>query len=125
MILRPHDVKGFQVVGEAYIHGLEDAVGVLGPLPAPWRAIIRGDALGRPLHRYLDLTTGEQTAEDPRLDILPPEWERTARERRPDDPALYEVFKNRVTGEIINSDPRLSPDALRLRGVELETFPLI
>jgi len=25
----------FQVVGEAYVHGLEDATGVCGPLPSP------------------------------------------------------------------------------------------
>ncbi len=125
MILRPVDFGKFQVVGEAYIHGLEDAIGVLGPLPAHWKAIIMEDTLGRPLHRYMNLTTFEQTAEDPRLNVLPPEWERMAYERSPDDPALFEVFKNNVTGETINSDPRLSPEALRVRGVKLETFQLI
>lgn len=98
---------------------------ILGPLPSHWNAIIRGDALGRPLHRYLDLTTYEQTAEDPRLGALPPEWERVPYERSPDDPALFEVFKNRVTGETINSDPRLSSDALRERGLKLQTFQLV
>jgi hypothetical protein len=125
MILRPIDCEKFLVVGEAYIHGLEDAIGVLGPLPTHWKAFIRGDSLGRPLHRYVNLTTWEETAEDPRLDVLPPEWERIAYERSPDDPALFEVFKNSVTGETINSDPRLSPEALRARGVKLETFQLI
>jgi hypothetical protein len=84
-----------------------------------------GDSLGRRLHRYLNLTTCEQTAEDPRLDVLPPEWERMAYERSPDDPALFEVFKNNVTGETVNSDPRLSPEALRVREVKLEKFQLI
>jgi len=126
MILRPVPFEKFQVVGEAYIHGLEDAIGVLGPLPADWKAIIRGDdTLGRPLHRYLNPTRWEETVEDPRLDRLPPEWERIEYERSPDDPALFEVFKNCVTGETINSDPRLSPEALRMRGVKLETFQLI
>jgi hypothetical protein len=125
MILRPVDSEKFQVVGEAYIHGLEDAIGVLGPLPTGWKVIIVGDTLGRPLHRYLNRDKWEYTAEDPRLDRLPPEWERIEYERSPDDPALFEMFKNCVTGETINSDPRLSPEALRVRGVRLETFQLI
>jgi hypothetical protein len=125
MILRPVDFESFQIIGEAYVHGLEDAIGILGPLPSHWKAIIMGDTLGRPLHRYLNLTTGEETAEDPRLSVLPPEWERIAYERSPDDPALFEVFKNNVTGETINSDPRLFPGPLRLRGVNLKTFQLI
>lgn len=125
MILRPVDLGKFQVVGEAYIHGLGDAIGVLGPLPADWKVIIRGDSLGRTMQRFVNLRTGEETVEDPRLDVLPLEWERMAYERSPDDPALFEIFKNTVTGETINSDPRLSPDALRGRGVRLETFQLI
>ena len=126
MILRPVGVGKFQVVGEAYIHGLADAIGVLGPLPSCWNAIIIGDdKLGRPLQRFLNLQTGQYTAEDPRLDILPSEWERVAYDRTPDDPALFEVFKNRVTGEMMKSDPRLSPEALLARGVTLETFQLI
>ena len=125
MILRPVESGKFQVVGEAYIHGLGDAVGVLGPLPSDWRAIIRGDTLGRRLYRYLNLTTYEETTEDPRLDPLPPEWERMAHKPSPDDAALFEVFKNRITGETVNSDPRLFPEALRVRGAKLETFQLI
>ena len=124
MILRLGDSGQFQVVGEAYVRGLEDAVGVLGPLPTNWRAIIKGDAVGRPLHRYLNLRTFEQTAEDPRLSPLPPEWERVAYERSSFDPAIFEVFSNSVTGETITSDPRLSPEVLQLRGVKLETFHL-
>src|SRR5437764_4468561 len=92
MILRSGDSGKFQVVSEAYVHGLEDAVGILGPLPRNWRAIIRVDAVGRPLHRYLNLKTFEQTAEDPRLGPLPSEWDRVAYERSPDHPAFFEVF---------------------------------
>ena len=74
---------------------------------------------------YMNLQTGKQTLEDPRLDLLPPEWMRMTYERTPDDPAYFARFRNNATGEVINSDPRLSPEALRARGVELETFSLI
>jgi hypothetical protein len=124
MILRPGDSGQFQVIGEAYVHGLEDAVGILGPLPRNWRVVISGDAFGRPLHRYLNLRTFKQTAEDPRLGPLPSEWKRVAYERSSDDPAFFEVFSSSATGETITSDPRLSPEALKLRGVKLETFQL-
>jgi hypothetical protein len=60
----------------------------------------------------VDLTTYEETVEDPRLEALQSEWERTTYERSPDDPAVFGMFKNRVAGEIIDSDARLSPEAL-------------
>ena len=125
MILRPVESGNFQVVGEAYIHGLEDDIAVHGALPAQWKVIITADSLGRALHRYVNLMTYELTAEDPRLGVLPPEWERVPYERSADDPALFEVFKNSITGETLHSDPRLSPEALRARGVNLETLQLI
>ena len=123
-ILRPNSLGAFQVVGEAYVHGLEDAIGLLGPLPSHWRAIMKGDAVGRPIHCYLNLTTNEETIEDPRLDVLPSEWERKAYERSPDDPAYFTLFENTITGETVTSDPRLFPEALQKRGVELKTFQL-
>lgn len=124
MILR-QDISGrFRVVGECYVHGLEDTTSILGPLPRQWTGIVRGDALGRQLYRYLNLWTFQDTPEDPRLDPLPSEWERVAYKRSPDDPAIFERFRNVVTGETINSDPRLSPMALEARGVNLKTFQL-
>ena len=73
----------------------------------------------------MNLATGKQTLEDPRLDELSPEWERITYKRTPDDPAYFATFKNNVTGETLNSDPRLSAEALHARGVKLETFSLI
>ena len=73
----------------------------------------------------MNLATGEQTLEDPRLEAMPLEWERMTYERTPDDPAYFAAFRNKVTDETINSDPRLSPEALQARGVALETFSLI
>jgi hypothetical protein len=49
IVLRSVDSGQFQIVGEAYVHGLEDAIGILGTLPSNWRVIIEGDAVGRPL----------------------------------------------------------------------------
>ena len=51
MILRPVESTKYKVLGEAYVHGLEDSNGLLGPLPTHWRVIICGDKVhGRPMY---------------------------------------------------------------------------
>jgi hypothetical protein len=112
-------------VGECYLHGLADAVGFLGPLPDHWKTIIKGDAVGRPTQRFINLKNGEEILDDPRLGPLPWNWERATYERRADDPDIFERFRNLETGELVNYDPRLSPKALEARGVELQSFKLI
>jgi hypothetical protein len=124
MVLRPTSSGTFQVVGECYVYGLSDAVCFLGPLPTHWKAIMKGDALGRPFQLFMNMTTGQETMDDPRLP-LPPNWEQTTYERLPEDPALFQKFRNVITGEVINYDPRLTPEALEVRGVELQTFKLV
>ena len=63
--------------------------------------------------------------DDPRLESLPGNWERAMYERHADDPAILERFKNSETGEIVNYDPRLSPQALEARCVELQLIKLV
>lgn len=123
--LRPTSSGSFKVVGECYVHGFEDAKAILGPLPSHIRSIIKGDAHGSPTQRFVDVQSGAETLEDPRLDPLLPNWVRAPYERVPGDPAIFEKFRNLETGEMIDYDPRLSPDALEAWGVELEKFRLI
>jgi hypothetical protein len=113
------------VVGEAYVHGLSAGVGILGPLSPRWEAILKGDALGRPTPRFLDVRTGSETLEDPRLGDLPPHWERAPYLRASDDADVLERFRNVETGQVLNYDPRLAPEALASRGVELQSFRLV
>jgi hypothetical protein len=87
--------------------------------------IIKGDAHGSPTARFVDRWSNTETLEDPRLDSLPPKWVRAPYERLPGDPAIFEKFKNMETDEIINYDPRMSLDALKARGIELEMFKLV
>jgi hypothetical protein len=125
IILRAVNPGRFQVVSEAYIHGLEDAKGILGPLPPGWRVIYTVDALGRQLHRYIDVWTKRETADDPRLHILPSEWHRVAHERSADDAGFLEMFRNHITGEMINFDPRLTAKSLTSQGVSMSTLRLV
>lgn len=107
------------------MHGLSDAVGILGPLPDHWKTIIKGDALGRPTQCFVRPSDHEETLDDPRLEPLPMNWARATYERLADDPAIFERFKNLETDELVNYDPRFSPEMLEARGVKLEPFRLV
>ncbi|KAL3418721.1 heterokaryon incompatibility protein [Phlyctema vagabunda] len=125
MVLRRASSNSFQVIGECYIHGLSNSVGVLGQLPDDWKTIIKGDALGRPTQMFANLRSDEETLEDPRLEPLPQSWKRATYDRRADNPAIFERFGNLKTGELANHDPRLSPKALKARGVNIQLFRLV
>ncbi|CAM1507511.1 Fc.00g071520.m01.CDS01 [Cosmosporella sp. VM-42] len=125
IVLRQTSLGSFKVIGECYVHGLEDAIGLLGPLEPPWKGVIKGDADGRLSQGFLNLATGEEMVDDPRLGPSHPVWERAAYKRRDDDPAIFQRFKNLETGEVINYDPRMSPESLQARGIKLEKIRLI
>lgn len=124
MILRPTTDGLFQVVGESYLHGMTNGEALVGPLPYPWKLKIR-KVSGRKEPLYSNPDTGTQTSEDPRLGDLPLDWEKVERERTRDDPVIFAPYRNKRTGEEINSDPRLLPEALLARGVNLEKFRLV
>ncbi len=125
IVLRTGPEGTYNVVGEAFVYGLNDATALLGPLPDGWRVQAFTDASGFTYdHRYVHLETNRIQDEDPRLKRST-EWEMVRRHRTNRDPELFQCFRNNLTGEEMNSDPRLLPEALRERGVELECFRLL
>ena len=125
ILLREGSLGRFQVVGDCYIHGLMDAESVLGPLIDFWKLQFGYDAGGCFVPHFFNHSTKETTVEDPRLGLLPPEWRRLPPVRTRDDPYTFARYHNDATGEVMNSDPRLLPEALRARGVRLSKFQLI
>ncbi|KAF2720235.1 HET-domain-containing protein [Polychaeton citri CBS 116435] len=125
MILRPHLPGGFQVVGSTYVHGVMNGESLLGPLPCDWEAQVLTEGPRLYTYVYYDTSTGEVTREDPRLESLPPEWERFEAVRTSTDPLHYGRYRRKDTGEVTNGDPRLLPEQLRQRGVQLDMFPLV
>lgn len=128
MMIRPAvsiDPNAFQIVGECFMHGIMDADSILGPLGPQWqpRTIRNREAIGVTI--YYNRNTKETTTEDPRLGEYPPGWVKVEKERTPDDPIQYAPHRNMITGEEINSDPRLAPELLTARGIKLHTFNLI
>ena len=128
ILLRPVSTlinSGFTVIGECYIHGLDDGVTLLGPLPSDWRILLGKGTCGyAAVPSYKNLRTNEVAEDDPRLAALPGEWTKICREREPDDPALFQTHKNCHTGEEMNCDPRLMSSELRRQGVKLQMFNL-
>ena len=125
MILREVSPSRFSVIGHCYIYGLQDGEGILGPLPSHWKVVFMMDTLGRLEARFLNTSTNEKTTLDPRLGPLAEPWEELKAVRTRDDPTIFARFRNKQTGEVMNSDPRMLPDALRARGVPLKTFRLV
>ncbi|KAM0441256.1 hypothetical protein ACHAPT_000563 [Fusarium lateritium] len=126
MLLRPQPEGRYKVVGECYMHGLSDGGALLGSLADPRAVIIFQGPHGLwDVWGVLNRESKVWTAEDPRLPPFSDEWEWSEIERTRNDPAVCRFFRNKVTGEVINSDPRLTPEALKERGVKLEEIVLI
>ncbi|OCK81163.1 HET-domain-containing protein [Lepidopterella palustris CBS 459.81] len=130
LVLRPLNGSDghFQLIGDSFIHGLSDGIGILGPFPKPW--IAQGFEYPeidlRCTFKFFNAETGEVTPEDPRLESQT-EWERIdletlGRRHVADDPVILDFFRNKSTGEIMDSDPRMLPEALEKRGVKLRKF---
>jgi hypothetical protein len=130
MLLRPisETPRKYRVLGRCYMHGIMDAEALLGSLPMPWevglfnplRSVTRTRWMFRKSSR-----PGHHRRQDPRLGPLPQDWELI--EMKDEMRLSWEVqhYRNRITGEVINSDPRMLPEALEARGVRLETICLI
>jgi len=106
----------FNVVGTAYVDGLMYGDALLGPLPQGISLVLAEGYDG-----YYNHNMREVSREDPRLGPLPPEWQRVAH----DKDSSYTMFYRVDGGHETTSDPRLSVDALRQRGLPLETFLLL
>ena len=123
LILRPNDAQTYKVVGECYIDGFMEGEALLGGMPTNWQRVER---YFPDLDFYYDTFTSVQTGvvqiEDPRLGPLPAGW-RIADHRKKHAYNLFSNVKLGVTGTW--TDPRLSPEALRARGVKLQEIRLV
>lgn len=116
----------YEVVSDCYMYGIMDGESLLGPLPSPYKVRYNtnpGASFYVPT--YLNTETNTISSQDPRLGSLPQDWESINLEKTADDPDDFAPHRNNVTGEVINSDPRLLREALEARGVKLQTFMLI
>ncbi|KAL2037547.1 hypothetical protein N7G274_009659 [Stereocaulon virgatum] len=121
MLLRATYDGSHEVVGGTYVQGLMQSEALLGPIGEQWVIKVYNTNQGYLCQNFQDLETGQITAHDPRLGPLPNGWEFEY-----DQDAEFDLwFKDTHTGNITVRDPRLSSDALKKRGVELQTFTLV
>ncbi|KAL9117858.1 MAG: hypothetical protein Q9187_005601 [Circinaria calcarea] len=121
ILLRSIGNGQYHVVGESYVQGLMRTEGFLGRLPNPWQSIWRLDGKGGARLAFNHLRTEEITKNDPRLGPPPSGW----RTMSHDQELYYDFWVNVDTGERTWSDPRMSAEALKGRGVNLRTFALV
>ncbi len=101
---------------------------LLGPLSKTHSLQMTQWPFGAVDYIFTDLRSQSRSTsilDDPGLPPLPDGWENPngAMELQASDiPPL--MSRNRITGEEVNSDPRLLPTALEARGVSLKTFDL-
>jgi hypothetical protein len=114
----------YHYMGPLYVHGLMEGQAFLGSLPPPWKLIVNMDEIGSSFS-FLNCETDEITQQDPRLDVLPQEWQEVEGDADSRGTFYTQHYKNHITGEIINSDPRLFPESLEARGIHLETITLV
>ncbi|KAM0799809.1 heterokaryon incompatibility protein-domain-containing protein [Usnea florida] len=123
LVFRKNKFGNYTVVGECYLDGIMEGAGLLGKLPSNWQRVDRYDP---DLKNYYDAFINRDTdivqIEDPRLGPLPPGW------RIADhiDKHMVNWYTNEAAG-IFDSDfdPRMSPEALRARGIDLQEYRLV
>jgi len=125
-ILRPtHHPGTFQVVGEAYCDGFMSGEALLGSLPNGFEAAHKFIEEEKVYYwGFLNSETGIIQGEDPRLSqiSLPTGWKVKNHELK--------WWQNWVVNDISGEDkgygdPRLLPESLRERGVEIQRFDLV
>ena len=123
LVFRANEVGKYTVVGECYLDGFMDGAGLLGMLPKPWQRVTRYNLDLKDEHvAFIDRDTGTVQVEDPRLGPPPPGW-RIADHRYKH---VYNTYTNEAAGVFESDfDPRMTPEALKARGIDLQEYRLV
>lgn len=123
IILRPQADSTYQVVSTAYIPRLCDCNGLLGSLEAHWRITSSPDESGGAIPLFYNTENEETFFEHPHLGSLPDGW--VYCEEYKGSGTHNAVFIHEESGMKTWKDPRLSPEALKARGVPVKTLRII
>ena len=122
LVLRPNGAWGHKVVGECYIDGFMDGVAYLGSLPDKWQKVRRDfQEYSGQFISFFDYESGGFQIEDPRLGPLPAGWSVGSHEQE----SAQNLYMNDETREETWDDPRMTPEALAARGLDLDEYSLI
>ncbi|KAL8846121.1 MAG: hypothetical protein Q9221_008767 [Calogaya cf. arnoldii] len=123
LVLRSDNNLSHQVVGACYIDSLMTGEALLGELPRNWSLVSKYFPEHNSGHYILlEGDTGKTHVQDPRLGPLPAGWRIQNHEKE----KAVSRYVNDISGEDAGyRDPRLEPDALRARGVDIQEFRLV
>jgi len=128
LVLRSKGEGKYSVVGECYCHGIMDGSALLGPLPAGFEFVRNFVQEEKGYFRaFIDRRSGKVQGEDPRLAgyPLPTRW----RIETFHEGATINFVQDNDDGtekeRVADFDPRMTPDELRKRGVNVVKFDLI
>ncbi|KAL8656073.1 MAG: hypothetical protein Q9226_002793, partial [Calogaya cf. arnoldii] len=122
LVIRQYPNGSYAIIGECYLHGMMEGQALLGPLSSKWKPVlIYAEGIDEHRFGFVNRETGEQKLEDLRLGQLPSGWRLNDPDSKPDG---RNWFINDETGEQFpwSSDPRMTPEALKARGVSLQDF---
>jgi len=105
-----------------------DGEAILGELKSAWRIEIEKEETRKTwTPRYFSTETALECYSDPRLIDIPftQGWEPLKGVNTNDDPIICTNFRHRESGEVINYDPRLTPEALKSRGISIKSLTII
>lgn len=132
IVLQPceDDQDGYRVIGNAFATHIMDAEPLLGQLPLDFESVrVLKEPNGYYLPAFRNKTDGSITYQDPPLPPLSPEWETLSGSSLTepfniDSPLAY---RNDLTQEVLDylRDPRMTANALKERGIDIETFKLV
>lgn len=122
LVIRQNPNGNHTIMGECYLHGMMEGQALMGPLSDEWKPVlIYAGGIDDHKHGYVNRETGEERFEDPRLGQLPLGWTSNDPDSKSDG---LDWFINDEIGELVpwGSDPRMTPEALKARGVPLQDF---
>lgn len=124
--------RSYNVLGPTYVHGLMDGEGILGPLPTPWRLVVRNPSSLQTSYTavaanpsFYNPDTGQHQKQDPRLGLPDGQWEPFETDDEARLGTCIQYYRHVASGHIINSDPDLAAEELKSRGIPLETVVLV
>ncbi len=126
IVLRPQGEEKYSVVGECYCHGIMDGSALLGPLPAGFEIVVNFfQEWGG--YAFIDRRSRKFQREDPRLAgyPLPPRWRIDTYHEGATLVFVQDNNDGPEKEQTANFDPRMTPDELRKRGVNVVKFDLI
>ena len=122
IVLRPTEKGDFVVVGDSYVHEIMTGDLFLGPVSKDWQRVWRYDEKTQGYwDAFINREKGLWQIEDPRLGPLPDDW---VKEDHPMQ-HVYHMFSKKSSDFRTKVDPRMSPEALRTRGVDIRDFDLV